>query len=209
MADQWDKQRADGTVANFWGSLPKDSSDRLARAQDDQAMFNVKRLYKRDNVMSKILDQGLLETARSNVAASSLSKKSGEPTGAFTSASSAKRLTKRATQGAGQTKIDNMAALDVGRHLQSGKHKMNACTTEEPWRSLTFALMDIVNGKNVAAFPEPVLGMNREHALLSDHAVTSLKHYQDQDVQDKNVMLVKDAQQDANPPIFPLSRFSS
>ncbi|KAG0374123.1 hypothetical protein BGX24_010812 [Mortierella sp. AD032] len=35
--------------------------------------------------------------------------------------------------------------------------------------------------------------MNREHALLFDHAVVSLKQYQDQDVQDKNIVLVKDA----------------
>ncbi|KAG9065521.1 hypothetical protein KI688_001809 [Linnemannia hyalina] len=198
MADQWDKQRADGTVANFWGRLPKNSSDKLARAQEDQAIFNVKRLYKRDNAMSKILDQGLLETARSNVAASSLSKKSGKPTDVSISVPSAKGLANRATQEAGQTKIDNMAGTPKpstpAGTFSTGKHKMNACTAEEPWRPLTFAFMDIMDGKDVAAFPEPVPGMNRERALLFDHAVTSLKQYQDQDVQDKNVVLVKDAQ---------------
>jgi len=51
-----------------------------------------------------------------------------------------------------------------------------------------------VNGKNIASFPELVPGMNREHALLFDHAVASLKQYQSQDVQVKNVVLVKDAQ---------------
>jgi hypothetical protein len=51
-----------------------------------------------------------------------------------------------------------------------------------------------VNGKNVSSFPVRVPGMNREHALLFDHAVISLEQYQDQHVKDKNVVLVKDAQ---------------
>ncbi|KAF9925629.1 hypothetical protein BGZ65_007647, partial [Modicella reniformis] len=72
MADQWDQQRADGTLDDFWGSLPKESSDKKLE-QDDQAMRNVKRLYKRDNAMSEILDQGLLQAIHSNVASSSSS----------------------------------------------------------------------------------------------------------------------------------------
>lgn len=38
--------------------------------------------------------------------------------------------------------------------------------------------------------------MNREPALLFDHAVASLKQYEYQDVQDKNVVLVEIAQYD-------------
>ncbi|KAK3824005.1 MAG: hypothetical protein JOS17DRAFT_819104 [Linnemannia elongata] len=65
----------------------------------------------------------------------------------------------------------------------TGKHKKNVCTIEEPWRLLT--LMDI-------RAPD----MNREPALLFDHAVASLKQYEYQDVQDKNVVLVEIAQYD-------------
>ncbi|KAG0374122.1 hypothetical protein BGX24_010811 [Mortierella sp. AD032] len=53
-------------------------------SNDDQALYNVKHLYKRNNVISKIPDQGFVETVRSEVSApSSSKKKSGEPTGAF------------------------------------------------------------------------------------------------------------------------------
>ncbi|KAF9578242.1 hypothetical protein BGW38_006065, partial [Lunasporangiospora selenospora] len=105
---------------------------------------------------------------------------------------------KLAAQESGQAKIDNITnspkPSTSAATSSTGKHKKDVCTTLEPWRSLMIALMDIVNGKNVASFPERVPGMNREHALLFDHAVTSLEQYQDQDVKDKNVVLVKDAQ---------------
>ncbi|KAG0278379.1 hypothetical protein BGZ96_002406 [Linnemannia gamsii] len=101
-------------------------------------------------------------------------------------------------QESGQSKIDNSTdsppPSTSAPTFSTGKHKKGVCTTEEPWRSLMIALMDIVNGKNVASLPERVLGMNREHVLLFDHAVISLKQYQDQDVKDRNVVLVKDAQ---------------
>ncbi|KAF8926598.1 hypothetical protein BGZ47_002645, partial [Haplosporangium gracile] len=76
----------------------------------------------------------------------------------------------------------------------TGKPKKHVHTTDEPWRSLAFALMDIVNEKSLVSFPDLVPGMIHEHAVLLDHAVTSLKQYQDQDVKGKKIELVKDAQ---------------
>ncbi|KAF8925648.1 hypothetical protein BGZ47_003133, partial [Haplosporangium gracile] len=45
---------------------------------DEQAISNVKRLYKRDNTMSEILDKGLVEKVRSKVVSASSSSKESE-----------------------------------------------------------------------------------------------------------------------------------
>ncbi|KAG0279902.1 hypothetical protein BGZ96_001776 [Linnemannia gamsii] len=73
MAEEWQRSQTDGTIASFWRKLPKKSSRiSLTRAQNDQAISNAKRLYKRDNIMSEIWDKGLVEEVESQVASASL-----------------------------------------------------------------------------------------------------------------------------------------
>ncbi|KAF9428994.1 hypothetical protein BGZ76_001970 [Entomortierella beljakovae] len=69
-------------------------------------------------------------------------------------------------------------------------------STEEPWHSLTHSLMEVFNGQKNVSFPELPPDMPSSHSLLFDHAVNSLKQYQDQGPKqkDKDVVLVKDAQ---------------
>ncbi|KAG0220485.1 hypothetical protein BGW41_007918, partial [Actinomortierella wolfii] len=74
------------------------------------------------------------------------------------------------------------------------RRKKHLHITEEPWRSLTISLMDMVNGKKGVMFPSRLPDMLPEHGLLFDHAVESLKEYQNQEVQDKDTILLKDAQ---------------
>ncbi|KAL0086101.1 hypothetical protein F4703DRAFT_1928603 [Phycomyces blakesleeanus] len=76
MSNQWYSHQADGTIADFWRKLPRKASvKRLTQIQNEQAMSNVKRLYKRDKTMSEILDKGLVEEVRSEVASTSSSSK--------------------------------------------------------------------------------------------------------------------------------------
>ncbi|KAF9155924.1 hypothetical protein BGX20_004351, partial [Mortierella sp. AD010] len=77
MSRQWKKSQADGTVLNFWRKLPKQSSVRkLKKLQSEQLMTNIKRLYKRDNIFSETLDEGLVGEAKSEQSASSSSQNS-------------------------------------------------------------------------------------------------------------------------------------
>ncbi|KAF9184472.1 hypothetical protein BGZ51_003332, partial [Haplosporangium sp. Z 767] len=80
MSKQLERSQADGTIADFWRRLPRQSSDNMMkRVQNKQVVINVKRLHKRDNTMSMLLDKGLVEEVRSKVAlASSSSKKKSE-----------------------------------------------------------------------------------------------------------------------------------
>ncbi|KAG0306838.1 hypothetical protein BGZ99_001664, partial [Dissophora globulifera] len=74
------------------------------------------------------------------------------------------------------------------------KKQRTTYTSEEPWRSLTITLAKIVNGEKNATFPESLPTMTPVHAQLFDHAVKSLEEYQAQSCQEKDIVLVKDAQ---------------
>ncbi|KAG0358307.1 hypothetical protein BGZ54_010482 [Gamsiella multidivaricata] len=52
----------------------------------------------------------------------------------------------------------------------------------------------LVNGEKDISFPEPLPDMLPVHTLLFDHAVKLLKEYQSQNPQEKDIILVKDAQ---------------
>ncbi|KAF9425064.1 hypothetical protein BGZ76_003436, partial [Entomortierella beljakovae] len=74
MSRQWKKSQADGTVQSFWRKLPKQSSaHKLKTVQSEQLITNVKRLYKRDNIISGTLDDGLVGEAKQFIVASASS----------------------------------------------------------------------------------------------------------------------------------------
>ncbi|KAF9975043.1 hypothetical protein BGZ75_000647 [Mortierella antarctica] len=74
------------------------------------------------------------------------------------------------------------------------KRKRSAYATEEPWRTLTLCLMNMVNGKKAISYPRQQPGMDPLHSLLFEHALKSLKEYEGQEDKDKDLILVKDAQ---------------
>ncbi|KAF9120111.1 hypothetical protein BGX30_003356 [Mortierella sp. GBA39] len=71
-------------------------------------------------------------------------------------------------------------------HLADGYGKNEAVLA---WREF-----DNVNGKKDVSFPGQLPDMLPVHTLLFDHAVESLKEYQRQGPQEKDIILVKDAQ---------------
>ncbi|KAF9084652.1 hypothetical protein BGX27_003737, partial [Mortierella sp. AM989] len=74
------------------------------------------------------------------------------------------------------------------------KRKNSSFETEEPWQSLTRCLIKIINGEVNAIFPQPCPTMPPRHQLLFRHAVESLTEYQKRQLQEKDVILIKDAQ---------------
>ncbi|KAF8926572.1 hypothetical protein BGZ47_002656 [Haplosporangium gracile] len=112
-------------------------------------------------------------------------------------APSVKQPSRQETGNASQSKADN-SGTEVSTSstptLTINKLRKNLCATEEPWHSLTISLIDMVNGKKDVSFPEQLPDMLPVHALLFDHAVESLKEYQNQGHQEKDIILVKDAQ---------------
>ncbi|KAF9092399.1 hypothetical protein BGX27_001801, partial [Mortierella sp. AM989] len=73
------------------------------------------------------------------------------------------------------------------------KRARDACITEEPWHSLVVSLTKLINGESNVTFPSPLPNMSPSHVHLFEHAVDSLKKYQEQGSA-HDVTLLKDVQ---------------
>ncbi|KAF9377650.1 hypothetical protein BGX21_003132 [Mortierella sp. AD011] len=73
------------------------------------------------------------------------------------------------------------------------KKKGKTYETEQPWEALMRCLIRIVKGENGVVFP-CCLYPRVSHQLLFDHAVNSLNLYQTQNINERDIILVKDAQ---------------
>ncbi|KAF9579111.1 hypothetical protein BGW38_004774, partial [Lunasporangiospora selenospora] len=77
--------------------------------------------------------------------------------------------------------------------LSTRKRAGDACITEEPWHSLVVSLTELIHGESNVTFPSPLPNMSPSHVHLFEHAVDSLKKYQEQGPA-HDVTLLKDVQ---------------
>ncbi|KAF9343136.1 hypothetical protein BGX26_006215, partial [Mortierella sp. AD094] len=68
MKRLWDKRKNDGSILDFWTTLPKHSLTRkIQKIQGASLIKNIKRLHSRDDALSETIDAGLIQAARSEI----------------------------------------------------------------------------------------------------------------------------------------------
>ncbi|KAI8599502.1 hypothetical protein EDD21DRAFT_379697 [Dissophora ornata] len=147
-----------------------------------------------DAAAGKIVRKGIARHARKTLKAYDESET--DESGNDESESEEKQEAHHAKRGRQDTHNDTKSPAPLPPTPTETKATERRYSTEEPWHALTCSLMEVINGQKDVSFPEPPPDMLHSHSLLFDHAVSSLKRYQDQGPKqkDKDIVLIKDAQ---------------
>ncbi|GJJ77246.1 hypothetical protein EMPS_09605 [Entomortierella parvispora] len=86
------------------------------------------------------------------------------------------------------TSVNTTSSLGIKKKARA------SYTTEDPWRSLVSSLIKLINGESDVTFPMALPCMSPNHTQLFEHAVDSLKKFQAQEIKNRDITLLKDAQ---------------